>query len=386
MSPAASFLTAFPLDDRVRIISSPQHFAGGLDEEDYEARIGGTQRADMLRSGRGAWQLIQRYATRPVTSVLEIGAGGGTCTMGLISEAQGVDIIATDTSPTFLRMIDRKLELARMPRDGVHLATLAGEELHRLPAELIDAVVISSALHHVSDWQAFMREAARILAPGGVLVIQEPCREGNLMMAMMLDIALADRMAVGLSADDARRVAVCRDTIYVLSDSRAEKTGEDKHNFLATQLAAVADESGFSRSVFYSNAHFQELADTDLGDRHRFRLQHGEPFVVLVLVVPVVEHDLSTAAVAAAFEPPAVPEQCKWRNGARRVLVEYRLANAALHVREGVVEHPGAFAPGRGAIGGEYDDGVALVGLCDLVGLQSVSHGPPPRSSAPHRR
>jgi SAM-dependent methyltransferase len=177
--------------------------------------------------------------------------------------------LITATSPRFLRMISAKLRAAGIDRARVRLATLAGEDLGKLRAASIDTIVIASALHHVGDWRAFMRDAAQLLRPGGNLVIQEPCREGNLMMGMALDVALSPLWPkdAALSDDDVMRLQNCRDSIYFLADSHTVKVGEDKHSFLASELAAAADEAGFFRSVFYSNFHFQDLADSDLSKR-----------------------------------------------------------------------------------------------------------------------
>jgi ubiquinone/menaquinone biosynthesis C-methylase UbiE len=260
-------LAAFPLDDGIHLISHPQVFPGG--EEAYDLHIGGAQRDDLLRSGRGAWQMATRYTRYPIDRALEIGAGGGTCSLGLIAAAQGARLLITDTSPRFLRMIRAKLTAAGIDQNGVSFATLAGEELGRLAPESVDAIVIASALHHVGDWRAFFRDARGVLRGGGTLVIQEPCREGNLMMAMALDVVLSPlwpRDAV-LGSDDLRRIRNCRDSIYLLANTHVAKDGEDKHSFLACELAAAADEAGFVRSVFYSNFHFQDLADTGLNQR-----------------------------------------------------------------------------------------------------------------------
>jgi ubiquinone/menaquinone biosynthesis C-methylase UbiE len=268
MDHADSFnLSEFPIDNGVYLISPPQFFEGG--EESYDEHIGGAQRDDLLRCGRGAWQIAVRYARRRLATVLEIGAGGGTCTLGLIAAAQDACMLVTDTSPRFLRMISAKLKAAGINQEGVSFATLAGEDLVRLQPESFDTIVIASALHHVGDWRAFMRDAARTLRPGGVLVIQEPCREGNLMMAMALDVALSPLWPkeATLSSADVKRLENCRDSIYFLADSHIVKVGEDKHSFLASELATAADEAGFLRSVFYSNFHFQDLADADLSRR-----------------------------------------------------------------------------------------------------------------------
>ncbi len=257
-------LSDYALEDGVRLISSPQRFEGG--EEDYDRHIGGALSADLLRPGKGAWKLVSRYARRPIESLLEIGAGAGACSIGLVAAADAGAILLTDTSPRFLQMIGAKLKAAGIVSDKVSFATLAGEELFRLPEQSCDAIVIASALHHVGDWRKFLHDAARALRPGGTMVIQEPCREGNLMMAMALDVALSPLWPkdAPLAADDIDRIRGCRDSIYFLADARAVKTGEDKHSFLASELAAAADEAGFARTVFYSNFHFADLVDADL--------------------------------------------------------------------------------------------------------------------------
>src|SRR5260370_39531077 len=95
-------------------------------------------------------------------------------------------------------------------------ATLAGEDLARLPAESLDAIVIASALHHVGDWRGFLRDAAARLRPGGVLVIQEPCREGNLMMGLALDIVLSPLWPIAALDHIAReRITRCGDSISI---------------------------------------------------------------------------------------------------------------------------------------------------------------------------
>jgi SAM-dependent methyltransferase len=261
-------LAAYTRLDGVYLISTPQQFEGG--EETYDKHIGGADREDSLRSGRGAWQLIERHATRPVHTMLELGSGGGACSLGLVSIAPGVQTIITDTSLAFLQIIRRKLNAAGLSVQSTIFATLAGEDLARLPTESLDAIVIASALHHVGDWRGFLRDAAVRLRPGGVLAIQEPCREGNLMMGMALDIVLSPLWPKdALEHTDLEHITRCRDSIYILADSTIEKHGEDKHSFLISELLAGADAAGFAKSYFYSNGHFHDLADSDLSSRQQ---------------------------------------------------------------------------------------------------------------------
>jgi len=256
-------LSAHDRDGDIHLISPPQQFEGG--EEAYDAHIGGAANPDLLRPGRGAWRIATRHAQRPLTSWLEIGAGGGTCTLGLIAATPGMQALVTDTSPQFLRIIQRKLAAAGLNAANVTYATLAGEHMSALPAESFDAIIIASALHHVWDWRASMQAAARVLRQGGVLVLQEPCREGNLMMGMVLDFILSPLWpaTLPLAPADLDRIRLCRDSIYYLANTSILKIGEDKHSFLPNELVEAGGDAGFRLSFFYSNLHFQDLADAD---------------------------------------------------------------------------------------------------------------------------
>ncbi len=262
-NPAPPDLSAYPSDGNIHLISPPQQFEGG--EEAYDAHIGGANNPDLLRPGRGAWQLVARHAGRDVTSWLEIGAGGGTCTLGLIAATPGMHALVTDTSPQFLRIIQGKLAAAGLAAGKIAYATLAFEHVDRLPAESFDAIVIASALHHIWDWRAALAAAVRVLRPGGVLALQEPCREGNLMMGMLLDVVVSPLWpeTVRLDPADIERIRNCRDSIYYLANTSIPKVGEDKHSFLPSELMQAAADAGFSRSFFYSNFHFQDLAGAD---------------------------------------------------------------------------------------------------------------------------
>lgn len=253
-------LARFPRRDGVYEISPPQRFAGG--EEAYDATVGAADRADLLASGQGAWKLAEHYARRPLKRWLELGAGGGTCTLGLVaaSSATATSKIVTDTSAVFLNIIRRKLAAADIADRGCAYATLAGEDLDQLTPQSLDAIFVASALHHVTDWRAFLAQAARALAPGGVLVIQEPFREGCLLMNLAMETALAAAWAGELSEDDRAKIRACRDSNYQLADSKLEKLGEDKHHFLIDEIAQASDQAGFARHAFHRNAHFDAFA------------------------------------------------------------------------------------------------------------------------------
>lgn len=280
-------LARFPLRNGVWEVSPPQRFDGG--EEAYDESAGGAQKADLLASGKGAWRLAEHYARRPLQSWLEIGAGGGACTLGLVAAAPARTKIITDTSPVFLGMIRRKLAALDISDKGCVYATLAGEHLDRLPPKDLDAIYVASALHHVGDWRGFLAAAARALAPGGVLVIQEPFREGFLLMNMAMEIALSAAWVGELTDDDVTRITRCRDANYFLSDTTIEKVGEDKHTFLIDDVAAASDAAGFSRHAFHRNAHFENF-----GHQPEVRLNTPCTFAGYLLSYLGIHHGVST--------------------------------------------------------------------------------------------
>jgi Methylase involved in ubiquinone/menaquinone biosynthesis len=64
--------------------------------------------------------------------------------------------------------------MLRRARTARGLSAVAGDA-GALPVgdAAVDAVVIVDAFHHLPDQTATIREAARVLAPGGVLVVRE---------------------------------------------------------------------------------------------------------------------------------------------------------------------------------------------------------------------
>lgn len=100
------------------------------------------------------------HATRPIDRLLDVGGGSGRAAASLT----GPEITVVDVSPGML---------ARA-RDVRGLSVVAGDA-GGLPFRdgTADAATIVDAFHHLPDPDATLREAARVIAPGGVLVIRD---------------------------------------------------------------------------------------------------------------------------------------------------------------------------------------------------------------------
>lgn len=97
------------------------------------------------------------------TRVLDAGCGPGWYAEHLV--AQGADVTAIDVAPRFVELTRARVG----DRARVLQADLA-RPLDFAADGAFDLVVSPLALHYVLDWDALLRELARVLRPGGLLV------------------------------------------------------------------------------------------------------------------------------------------------------------------------------------------------------------------------
>ena len=107
----------------------------------------------------GPWAL---QGERPAGDVLEVGGGGGGTAVALLRQHPGIRLIMTDLDEAMLRSARRRL---------AGRATVAAADATALPFAdgAFDVVLSFLMLHHVVQWEDAVREAARVLRPGGRL-------------------------------------------------------------------------------------------------------------------------------------------------------------------------------------------------------------------------
>jgi len=126
------------------------HF--GLVAPIYE-RVFGAQRADSL---------LSFLALEPGHSLLDIGGGTGQIAERLAGSVERACVLEPSSGM-----------LAQGRRKRLCLVQGVAERLP-FPSGSVDRILMVDAFHHLLDQEQTVRELARVLAPGGRLVIQEP--------------------------------------------------------------------------------------------------------------------------------------------------------------------------------------------------------------------
>ena len=107
--------------------------------------------------------------------VLEVGCGDGRMTRRIAKVAKRVVGIEPDGS---------KVAKAR-ENGGAEIIVGDGERLP-FPDSVFDVVLYTLSFHHLSDQEAGLGEALRVLRPGGKIVIYEPDAEGQVQRLFLL--------------------------------------------------------------------------------------------------------------------------------------------------------------------------------------------------------
>jgi len=150
--------------DRIKLrqILEARELAGRTrfqDESSYLGEIGVPART---------WEIVARslFLLLPPCRFLDLGAGDGI--FGCLAAAAGHTVTLVDLSQA---QLDRARSRARREGLGELQCVKADFTATGLEPASFDRVALSHALHHAGDPVALLREARRLLAPGGLLWI-----------------------------------------------------------------------------------------------------------------------------------------------------------------------------------------------------------------------
>lgn len=152
-------------------VRDPHRFVNELDDDAVERlvqRLESRAKDDVF--ARLFDEYVQRLALPPGSRVLEVGCGTGAMARRLarLTGFSG-EIIGADQCAAFIEAAAR---FAREEGVGDRIEFRTGDA-HNLgfPPQSFDAVIAHTVLSHVTDPETVLREMARVLRPGGTMVV-----------------------------------------------------------------------------------------------------------------------------------------------------------------------------------------------------------------------
>lgn len=130
-------------------------------------------------------ETLRRLALRPGEWLLDVGCGTGTLLAVVQRAAPAVSVVGTDLAPEMLGAARTKLrgQVPLVAADAAGLPFQTGS---------FDVVVSSSSFHYWPDPGAGLAELARVLRPGGRLVVTDWCDDYLACKACDLVLRLID--------------------------------------------------------------------------------------------------------------------------------------------------------------------------------------------------
>ena len=122
-------------------------------------------------------RLLELIGPDAAGTALDLGTGPGDIPILLCRQAAGLRVVAVDLARSMLDLARAKVADAGLAeRVALHLA-----DVKRLPFAdaAFDVVLSNTILHHIPEPIAMLREAGRVLRPGGVLLIRDLYRPAD---------------------------------------------------------------------------------------------------------------------------------------------------------------------------------------------------------------
>ena len=162
----------------------------------------------------------------PHGSILDAGTGTARIPVLIAEKKAGLKITAIDLSANMLKIGSRHVANAGLA-DRITLQLVDAKQLP-FPSGSFDMVISNSIVHHLPDPLPFLREVARVVRPGGGLLVRDLFRPMN-------ESALSELVARVCANDDEHQRKLFRDSC--------------KASFTVAEVRDLVKESGIEGST-----------------------------------------------------------------------------------------------------------------------------------------
>jgi ubiquinone/menaquinone biosynthesis C-methylase UbiE/uncharacterized protein YbaR (Trm112 family) len=245
----------FPVVDGIPVLVADANPGTALDQFDYDRVMG--INAEVIRQTGVEWNgIIAALGDQPETA-LEIGAGTGVLTQGLLEQESVGRLTATDVSISFLRALAPRLAQFSTP---VSLVACDANEVH-FREGAFDLVLGRSVLHHLLDYADTLRQCWSVLTPGGVALFYEPVLEGKTFTTFFMSLMLRVDEAAGdgdrLTDDERQQIRKQirhqMQSTFLPQDRATLSKLEDKYIFKIDEMKQVGRDAGFVEVTFMND-------------------------------------------------------------------------------------------------------------------------------------
>jgi ubiquinone/menaquinone biosynthesis C-methylase UbiE len=219
-----------------------------LDNIDYDEHYSISNESSQLAFS-GLKNVLRHRLKSNYGVLLEIGAGTGGFTKGLLTNVKVDQAIITDISSKMLATCRKRvLDEKHLAKDVVFATYSTGEDI--LPLGSIDCIIGSFVLHHILDYKGFLKKSYKILKKGGSFIFAEPCYKFHHALVLSMVEILESLIGEGDSSDiDLTRLGNWIHELHFnlkyVGDAEVLGEREDKHLFLRDEVEQAAFDAGF---------------------------------------------------------------------------------------------------------------------------------------------
>jgi len=248
----------YPVREGIPLLWADGEDRNALEEIDYDAvHAIGSKAVEGIGDD---WARLLADIGHAAGDVLEIGAGTGALTKGLLAKASPRSLVVTDVSERFLVPLVTATRGGPVPVHGVAFDT----NTNVFREEAFDTIVGRSVLHHLLDYADVLAVMRQRLREGGILVVFEPVLHGKTILSLLLGIVLR-------AHDEGWQTVLSEDERSRLQHLLRHQTKSGWHPQDRDSLARLNDKYIFdvedllalARRLGYSRAEFREVGETD---------------------------------------------------------------------------------------------------------------------------